>query len=78
MATIEYYREREAQSAADASAATSDHGRYLARRSEGAWRRLADLGEKREDRIVPVGTAPAAKPKAKARTGKKSAAGEAA
>jgi hypothetical protein len=63
MATIEEYRAREAQCAADAQAATSDQGRYVARRSEGAWRRLAELGEKREGRTVPVPAVPAIAPK---------------
>lgn len=81
MATIEFYREREAQSAADASAATSDHGRFLARRSEAAWRRLAELGEKREGRLVPVPAVVPALPtvkKSKTRARPKSAAGAAA
>lgn len=73
MATIEYYREREAQSAAEASAAATDHARYLARRSEGAWRRLAEIGEKREGRLVAVPAAVPAEPKAKTKTRAKKA-----
>jgi hypothetical protein len=63
MATIEEYRTRETQSGADALAATSDHSRFVARRSEGAWRRLAELREKREGRTVPVPAASVTAPK---------------
>lgn len=70
MATIEFYREREAAAAADASAATTDQARSAARRSEGAWRRLAEITEKREGRVAlppePV-VALKAKPKTKAK-----------
>lgn len=68
MATIEFYREREAEAAALASEAGTDHARSLARRSEGAWRRLAEITEKREGRVVPVSPAPAAGSKAKAKS----------
>ncbi len=63
MATIEFYRERMEAAAAEASAATSDRSRSLARRSEGAWRRLVEISEKRDGAATPRAVAPA--PKAK-------------
>lgn len=68
MATIEFYREREAVAAAEATAATTDQARSVARRSEGAWRRLAEITEKREGRVVAVPAVPVAAAKAKPKT----------